>query len=112
MRELLISETVGGDPLDGLVEGALGQVGGGASHHRQQLAHELGETLLPARGHGIGRVSDAQRRASGIKRQREGHGRVFYRTRLPRKGHGVGNHAAKLPSAELMRRQGIPSIHA
>lgn len=83
MRELLISQTVGGNPLDGLVEGALGKVGGGASHHRQQLAHELREAVRPGLGHGIRCVSDALHRAIGKERQREGHGRVFYRTRLP-----------------------------
>ena len=97
MRELLVGKTVGGDPFDGFEERVLGEVGGGAPHRREQLTHELRETLRPGLGHGIGRVSDALHRAIGAKRQREGHGRVFYRTRLREKGHGVVAGIASTP---------------
>jgi hypothetical protein len=35
MRELLIGQTVGGDPLDGQKERRVGEVGGTPSHRRK-----------------------------------------------------------------------------
>ena len=74
MRELLIGQTVGGNPLDGLTERRVGEPRGAPTHRREQLTHELGKTLLPGDGHGVGGILEARRRAIGIRRERERHG--------------------------------------
>jgi hypothetical protein len=69
MRELLIGQSVGSDPLDGLEERRLGEVGGTPPHRREQFTHELGKPLRPGFGHGVGGVLKARHRAVGIQRK-------------------------------------------
>ena len=70
MRELLIGQPVGSNPLDGREERRIGEVGGTPAHRRKQLTHELGEPLFPDLSRRVGGVSEAQHRASGIDRER------------------------------------------
>ena len=74
MRELLIGQTVGGDPLDGLEERRVGKVGGPPPHRRKQLTHELGKTPLPGLSHRIGGIARARDGAIGIQREGKRHG--------------------------------------
>lgn len=69
MRELLISQTVGGDALDGLEERRLGEVGGPLPHRREHLANELSEARHPGLNHGLGSFSEARRGAIGVERE-------------------------------------------
>jgi hypothetical protein len=87
MRELLIGQTMGGNPLDRLEERGVREVRGSPPHRREQLAHEIREPLRPGLGRGVGNVSEARHGANGIQRERERHGCVFYRTRQRREGH-------------------------